>query len=115
MASPYRADAVQSIAAEERDYFGHRDHATAIVAAIADVPSPFTLGLFGPWGSGKSTILEEVGRRLRKDKALGAAFASFDVWRYEGDSLRREFIRDIGRQLRDDGKLDKKFKLQEHT
>ena len=41
--------------------------------------------------------------------------AVFDVWKYEEDSLRRELIRDVGRQLTDHGQLPKNFDLDEYT
>src|SRR4051812_42607247 len=113
MASPYRDDKLRALQDAESDAFGHRDYAAAIVSALADVPTPFTLGLFGAWGTGKSTILAEVTRRLAAED--NTAVATFDVWRYEGDSLRRELIRDVGRQLKDCGKLDKHFDIDEHT
>ena len=92
--SPYRSEASQPIDSDDKDYFGHRDYADALVAALADAPSRFTIGLFGPWGTGKSTVLDEVGRRLNLPTSRGTAFAAFDAWRYDGDSLRREFIRE---------------------
>lgn len=98
MATPYRRDTFQRLT-DKDDHFAHRDYAAALVEAIQQVPSPFTLGLFAPWGSGKSSILYEVGERLQKQK--DAAWVYFDVWRYEGDSLRREFIRDVATQLMD--------------
>jgi hypothetical protein len=100
--SPYRSDASQRIDVPEHDPLGHRDFADALVAALAIAPSQFTIGLFGPWGTGKSTILTEVGRQF--DEAdNNTAFVVFDAWRYDGDSLRREFIRSVGKELKDKG------------
>ena len=93
----YRSTGPRSIDADERDKFGHRDYAAAVVSALGSQPrdpSHFTLGLFGPWGSGKSTILDEVEKRLTADTTdVKTAFILFDAWRYEGDSLRREFLK----------------------
>lgn len=112
--SAFRDDSARSIETEELDAFGHREFATALVRAVRSVPSPFTLGLFGAWGTGKSTVLAEVGRRLRKDFNGEIAYTSFDAWRYEGDSLRREFIRDVATDLEKTGQLAEGFDLQEH-
>ena len=46
-----------------------------------------TIGLFGNWGSGKSTIIEN----LKEDYADSPLFL-FDVWKYKGDPLRRTFL-----------------------
>ena len=98
--SPYRSDASERLECPERDHFGHRDYAKALVEALAVVPRQFTIGLFGDWGSGKSTILDEVGRRLNSGgRKRDSALVIFDAWRYEGDGLRREFLRSIGEKL----------------
>lgn len=98
----YRPDGLRKIDSDEADPFGHRDYAAAITAALELLPPRFTMGLFGPWGSGKSTILEEVRRRITAESAdVKSGFVLFDAWRYEGDSLRREFLKVSGRSLLD--------------
>jgi KAP family P-loop domain len=85
----------------DADAFGHLDYATAVASVLKDAESPFTLGLFGQWGMGKTTIIEEIERQLSEV----SAYAYFDVWRYEGDALRRQFLRDVARQLSDRGEI----------
>jgi hypothetical protein len=85
-----------------------------VVGQLADFPPQFTLGLFGDWGAGKSTILEEVGRQLRTDEATSTAFVLFDAWRFEDDSLRRELIRTVGESLKQQEALKKGFDLERH-
>lgn len=80
---------------EGSDAFGHGDYAAAAAAILISQPSPLTLGLFGPWGVGKTWIVERAGDLVRSS----AAFAYFDAWRYEGDALRRQFLRDLAIQL----------------
>lgn len=49
-----------------------------------------TVGLNGPWGTGKTTILTEVGRRLR---ARGAVVVQFDAWNFrEPDRLVQAYL-----------------------
>lgn len=98
----YRADVPPSTLTDETDAFGHRDYAAAIASAVSQAEPPFTLGLFGPWGVGKTTILEETGRRLPP----ACAFAIFDAWRYERDALRRQFLSEVSRQLMEADQLD---------
>lgn len=57
---------------------------------------PFTFGLFGKWGTGKSTILGEVEKRLDGEDYY---VVTFDAWKYEGDALRRSFLISIADQL----------------
>jgi hypothetical protein len=57
------------------------------VEAIADAvrggrPAQFTIGIYGPWGSGKSSILRALEQRLAQERDVTPVF--FDAWRYEG-------------------------------
>jgi hypothetical protein len=57
------------------------------VEALADAirggePPQFTIGLYGAWGSGKSSLLNGIDQRLSvPDSGVIAVF--FDAWRYE--------------------------------
>jgi len=51
---------------------------------------------------------------LREQPDANFAFASFDAWRYDGDSLRREFIREIAHDLQTSKALPAKFDIAEH-
>lgn len=111
----YRSDELQSLKSDATDPFGHRDYANTVVEELAAFPHQFTLGLFGDWGSGKSTILKQIGKQLQADETISTAYVIFDAWRYEGDSLRREFIRTVGEQLDRQGALRRGFDLDGHT
>src|SRR6266568_364361 len=93
------------------DSFGHRAYSEVLADAILAAQPPFTIGVFGDWGVGKTTItkthLAEVLRAKLKGRAL--AYAYFDVWKYEGDSLRRQFLRDVAQQLKDEKMLPKSY------
>ena len=102
---PYLQDQREKLT-DETDSFGHRDYATALVHALTHAAPPFTVGLFGAWGLGKSTILGEVENRLKDE---GTTYVYFDAWRYEGEAFRREFLKDVARRLQEKGALDEKF------
>jgi KAP family P-loop domain len=44
-------------------------------------PAQFTIGIYGAWGSGKSSLLNAVARRLSEEKDVIPVL--FDPWRYE--------------------------------
>jgi len=85
----------------DRDAFGHVDYARSLATMVRDEQPPLTIGVFGSWGVGKSTIIAG----LREELGDEVAFAYFDAWRYEEDSLRRQFLRDVGRDLKRDNHL----------
>ena len=68
--------------------FYHASVAPALRKILKDSSSPHTIGLFGAWGTGKSTILEMV----QYDKELNMPVFLFDAWKYQEDTLRRTFL-----------------------
>jgi hypothetical protein len=55
-----------------------------------------SIALAGPWGSGKSTIVELLKESLdSKDEAV----LVFDAWSHQGDPLRRAFLEEARRFL----------------
>jgi hypothetical protein len=80
--------------------FGHEEIAETLANIVAKCPTPFTIGLFGRWGSGKSTIANFLKNLLRKQEV---PVVIFDVWKHEGDALRRTFLKEATNQLRSYG------------
>lgn len=90
--------------------FGHKKILEALVDIVGNCPAPFTIGLFGRWGSGKSSIAESLQSAV---KVKEIPVVLFDVWKHEGDALRRTFLKEIHKQLRTYGNkfFDMDFKL----
>ena len=76
----------------------HEVLAEKLYSLIANTPgSGYTIGLEGKWGSGKSTIVEILCGKLKKNNV---AFPFYiDAWEHEGDSLRRMFLGLLIQQL----------------
>jgi|GEM_PF-1251718 len=47
--------------------------------------TPFTVGVFGPWGSGKSSLLQMIHERLEKDHPERFVRVWFNPWAYRGE------------------------------
>ena len=60
---------------------------TAVEAVLDDALDPLAIGISGPWGSGKTTVLKLIGDGLRRrSSAEGAArvlILETDPWRYD--------------------------------
>ena len=56
------------------------------VATLATTPGllPISIGVFGGWGTGKSTVLKLVEGRLPKDVDGAPLVVHFDAWLYQG-------------------------------
>lgn len=68
--------------------FYHNSIAPALKKILKDDTSPHTIGLFGAWGAGKSTVIEMV----KNDDELDLPVFIFDAWKYKDDTLRRTFL-----------------------
>lgn len=68
--------------------FYHNSIAPALKKILTDDTSPHTIGLFGAWGAGKSTVIEMV----KNDDELDLPVFIFDAWKYKDDTLRRTFL-----------------------
>jgi hypothetical protein len=66
----------------ERPSMGFEAYAEAIASAVrGGSPPQFTVGIYGSWGSGKSSLLNAIRAELAKDP--GVLTVMFDAWRYE--------------------------------
>ncbi|MFN0263956.1 P-loop NTPase fold protein [Tepidamorphus sp. 3E244] len=92
------------------DAFGHQDYAEALrdlVEAPTNRP-PFSVGLLGPWGTGKSSIKALYRRDLEDDKTESVGnrridhihVITFNAWRFGGEQdLKRALLREAFKQL----------------
>lgn len=92
------------------DAFGHQDYADALrdlIEAPTNKP-PFSIGLLGPWGTGKSSIKALYRCDLQADKGGPAGsrrsdrihIITFNAWRFGGEQdLKRSLLREAFQQL----------------
>jgi KAP family P-loop domain len=65
----------------DEDEFGFSEHAKALCDAIKDMNHlPLTVGIFGPWGSGKSSFLNICDHLLGE---RGFVVVRFNAWKYD--------------------------------
>ncbi|OLL32794.1 NTPase KAP [Burkholderia sp. SRS-W-2-2016] len=101
----------REIADAQLDAFGHRHFALALRSLIEseDHPTPFSIGLLGGWGTGKSSIKEMYMAELRNDatKHQGARRSekiqciTFNAWRFGGrdQDIKRALLRHVFLEL----------------
>jgi hypothetical protein len=89
------------------DKLGRVGFARSIAAQIQRAPrgESFVIGLVGPWGSGKTSILNLIKEDIEQDSSL--LFLWFNPWLFSGhQQLVAHFFQEIAAQLRDQGGQD---------
>jgi hypothetical protein len=69
---------------ETQDRLGFAPMAEILVNVIKATQPPFTIGVFGEWGSGKTTLMNLVRNGL---KAEGTKTVWFNAWKYDGKEV----------------------------
>ncbi|MCH7862647.1 MAG: hypothetical protein IH998_13395, partial [Proteobacteria bacterium] len=64
---------------------------------------PLTIAILGEWGTGKSTIARQLEPHYRWEGGKKTAFVYMDVWRFQIDSFRRQFLLDVEQKLDSQG------------
>ena len=59
----------------------------------------FTIGLFGDWGSGKSSIIKTVIDNFERNNSSNIKFIEYDAWKYSKFSFMRTFLLSINEKL----------------
>lgn len=81
---------------KESEHFYHKEFAPALRNILENNSCLHTIGLFGKWGTGKSTII-----RILRNQSDDSNFKviEFDSWKYEQDYLRRQLLIKIANGL----------------
>lgn len=70
----------------DKPALGFENYYRGIAAAIrGGSPAKYTIGLYGPWGTGKSSLLKAIQRELDEQDG-NYLTVEFDAWRYSGSS-----------------------------
>lgn len=102
---------------KENDRFGHIHFAEILYSLIKNNDAPFSIGLLGKWGVGKSSIKKLCRNEfLLKDKSK-YKIIDFNAWRYESKDIRTSLLREIYLALggKEENFLTKTFKEVSRT
>ena len=76
--------------------FGRHAENMAELLVSNGLPKPFVVGLHGEWGSGKTTFLREVMRKLEEmDSAKNRKIVYFSSWEYERADMFTSLLKKI--------------------
>lgn len=81
--------------------FYHKSFSPALRDMVLSDSCPHTIGLFSKWGTGKSSIIDQLEQDLKNESNMYVLI--FDAWKYQEDSLRRTFLIKLEKFIRDKG------------
>jgi hypothetical protein len=85
--SPYLTDH-----ATDKDLLRYEDFQSALHEIVTEAETPLTIGVFGPWGSGKTSLMRMVYNQVAGQKP-SVRPVWFTAWKYDRhDALWRSFI-----------------------
>ncbi|MFG6687040.1 P-loop NTPase fold protein [Mariniflexile sp. HNIBRBA6329] len=88
---------------ENQDLLGTKPYAETLFEVIKQSKGKQNIGLFGGWGSGKSTIIKTLENFIlennKEDKKDKIAYFKYDAWKYSNDDFRRSFIRSLNEEF----------------
>jgi hypothetical protein len=73
--------AIGEAATRNNDGLGFETYARILAAAASDTRGPFTIGIFGEWGTGKTSLMRLIERQLSGNPNIVTVW--FNAWRYE--------------------------------
>lgn len=110
--SKHRFSADRPIGSREEDLLGRAPFADSLASAIKGWKGneSLVIALYGPWGSGKSSVKNMVLQSLRSIEADSPLIVEFSPWQWSGQNqLAEAFFQEIGLVLgRSDGSEDGK-------
>ncbi|WP_298505086.1 P-loop NTPase fold protein [uncultured Maribacter sp.] len=84
---------------ENEDLLGTKPYAETLFEVVRGSFGKQNIGLFGGWGSGKSTIISTLESFIidynKGNKEEKIAYFKYDAWKYSNDDFRRSFIKSL--------------------
>ncbi len=89
---------------DNQDLLGTKPYAETLFEVIKKSKGKQNIGLFGGWGSGKSTIVKTLevfieNHNTKKDSKK-IAYYKYDAWKYSKDDFRRSFIKSLNSKFK---------------
>lgn len=107
----------REIDSKENDLFGHIHYAEILYSLIKNNEPPFSIGLLGKWGVGKSSIKKLCLKEFLSKEKSKYKIIDFNAWRYESKDIRTSLLKEIYTSIggKEENLLIKTFKEVSQT
>jgi hypothetical protein len=103
----------EAIVHSKDDSFGvHSAFANLLYQLAQNCATPFAVGLFSGWGTGKTSVARILEERILEDNPRLLGYVYLDVWKYVSDPLKRWILLETARQLADQSVLSKEYHFE---
>lgn len=86
------------IEAVDEDEFRHKEYVDTLEQMVKNADPAWNIGVFGEWGSGKTSIIRMLYSRLR-DSESGYVCVEFDAWKHAEESIRTDLLLNLDRAI----------------
>jgi len=105
----------EEVKRKEDDAFGvHTAYAQLLLRIARSCPTPFAIGLYSGWGTGKTSVIRLLQEIVERENTNSLTLVYLDVWKYSSDPLKRWILLETERQLEDQGIITA-YKYQNRT
>jgi len=94
----YRFLPDEPIESIQEDEFRHQEYVDTLEEMVRSVNPPWNIGVFGEWGSGKTSIIKMLFSRLN-DADQSYVCVEFDAWKHAEESLRTDLLLNLDQVL----------------
>ncbi|RBI59378.1 NTPase [halophilic archaeon] len=82
----------------DKDEFRHQEYVDTLERMVEDADPPWNIGVFGEWGSGKTSIIRMLYSRLR-DSETDYVCVEFDAWKHAEESIRTDLLLNLDQAI----------------
>ena len=100
---------------DKDDLLETSSYVETLINIVKRCDTPFTIGLLGGWGSGKSSIVRTLQEKFNNDSDSKIKVFIYDAWKYSKDDLRRTFLLKLREFANLDIKEEKELFYQDKT
>lgn len=90
----------ESLHGVDNDRFNYADIAHVLDETISTNEPPYNIAIIGKWGLGKSSLINLVTEKYKKDSAHYQV-QEINAWKYEKESLRKVFLKQLWQGISD--------------